>query len=132
MDQPYPCSSLSHVEMAQRCSVFVFQTGFVPSPRAPPPLPLPTSILSGCVCCVCMCIKCTVSVSARTQGGFSLAYMTDFSPLLLICLFCSFTKSPLYVVQMRPPRKGNSAVKPRVESVFLFVIGCLAGDLSQV
>ncbi len=79
MDQPYPCSSVSHVEMAQRWLLGVCISNWLCTiPLTPPPLPLPTSILSGCVYLSVGCVrvfKCTVSVSARTQGGLLLVYM---------------------------------------------------------
>lgn len=121
MDQPYPCSSVSHVEMAQGWLLGVCISNWLCTiPLTPPPLTLPTSILSGCVylsVCFVYVFKCTVSVSARTQGGLLLVYMIGSLSLsasnslyLHICLFCppcpaqcdhlhSFTKSLLYIVQ---------------------------------
>lgn len=90
MDQPYPWSSVSHVEMAQRWLLGVFQTGFVPSPQPFPHSLCPPAYSLGVYLSVCYVhvFKCTVSVSTCTQGGLLLVYMIGcFSVYIrLLCL----------------------------------------------
>lgn len=84
MDQPYPCSSVSHVEMAPRWLLGVCISNWLCTiPLTPPPLPLPTSILSLCVCvCVCVhtsCVYVCACACAHVYSGKPFARVHDDS-----------------------------------------------------
>lgn len=102
MDQPYPCSSsssssVSHVEMAQRWLLGVCISNWLCTiPLTPPPLPLPTSILCGCVCAVCACLSAPF-LSARTPRPFA-----PLHDCLSFCLLQYFLPICLYYLSIKP------------------------------
>lgn len=110
MDQPYPCSRVSHVEMAQRWLLCVCISNWLCTiPLTPPPLPLPTSILSGCVClCVFVSVcrvhvfQCTVSHCARTERPFTRVHDWFYFSVCFKVFTCTFVPLPTFSCTMSP------------------------------
>lgn len=115
------------------CSVFVFQTGFAPSPSTPPPLSLPTSILL--LLCVYIWVHCLLVHAHPSPYGpcrwwplifKSVGLQPPILPYRLGMFTCSSVKSTVFRnIELKTPD-----MEP--EYVFKFLFGLVFYHFKQM